>query len=41
MPLNVIIVGAGLAGLGSAIALHQAGHNVQVVYSVLSTYESA
>ena len=30
MPLQVIVVGAGLAGLGAAIALNRAGHNVQV-----------
>ncbi|PLB47652.1 FAD/NAD(P)-binding domain-containing protein [Aspergillus steynii IBT 23096] len=31
MPLKVIVVGAGLAGLGAAIALNRAGHNVQVI----------
>ncbi|KAI9372362.1 hypothetical protein BJX61DRAFT_507589 [Aspergillus egyptiacus] len=31
MPLNVIVVGAGLGGLGAAIALNRAGHNVQVI----------
>ncbi|KAJ5833644.1 hypothetical protein N7474_001955 [Penicillium riverlandense] len=31
MPLQVIVVGAGLGGLGAAIALHRAGHNVQVI----------
>ncbi|KAJ6142737.1 hypothetical protein N7471_002190 [Penicillium samsonianum] len=31
MPLKVIVVGAGLGGLGAAIALNQAGHDVQVI----------
>ncbi|KAJ5209483.1 hypothetical protein N7449_003862 [Penicillium cf. viridicatum] len=31
MPLNVIVVGAGLGGLGAAIALHREGHNVTVI----------
>lgn len=30
MPLKIIIVGAGLGGLGSAIALTRAGHDVEV-----------
>lgn len=30
MPLKVIVVGAGLGGLGAAIALNRAGHDVQV-----------
>jgi salicylate hydroxylase len=31
MPLRVIVVGAGLGGLGAAIALRRAGHDVQVI----------
>lgn len=30
MPLKVIIVGAGLGGLGAAIAFTRAGHDVEV-----------
>ncbi|KAJ4246085.1 hypothetical protein NW762_013830 [Fusarium torreyae] len=30
MPLKVIIAGAGLGGLGAAIALARAGHNIEV-----------
>lgn len=30
MPLKVIVVGAGLGGLGAAIALNRSGHDVQV-----------
>lgn len=30
MPLNIIVVGAGIAGLSTAIALRQAGHTVKV-----------
>lgn len=30
MPLKIIIVGAGLGGLGAAIALTRAGHHVEV-----------
>lgn len=30
MPLKIIVVGAGLAGLGAAIALNREGHDVEV-----------
>ena len=29
-PLKIIIVGAGIGGLCTAVALRQAGHNVEV-----------
>lgn len=31
MPLNIIIVGAGLTGLAAAIALSKKGHHLQVL----------
>ena len=34
MPLKVIVIGAGLGGLGAAIALHRQGHNVTVSLSL-------
>lgn len=30
MPLRVIVVGAGIAGLCAGVALRQAGHSVKV-----------
>lgn len=30
MSLNIIIVGAGIAGLTAAVSLHRSGHRVQV-----------
>ena len=32
MPLKVIVVGAGIAGLCAATALRQAGHHVEVCF---------
>lgn len=34
-PLEVVIVGAGVAGLASAIALRRAGHNITVSSFIL------
>ena len=31
-PLKVLIAGAGLAGLATAIALRRQGHDVEVIY---------
>lgn len=42
MPLNIIVAGAGIAGLVAAISLRQAGHNVIVLEkSALSTVVGA
>jgi ribulose 1,5-bisphosphate synthetase/thiazole synthase len=30
--MKVIIVGAGIGGLGAAVALNRAGHDVEVIY---------
>lgn len=35
MGLNIIVVGAGIGGLCSAIALKQAGHDVKVSVDVV------
>ena len=31
MPLSIIVVGAGIAGLCAAVALRQAGHLIEVL----------
>jgi monoamine oxidase len=36
MPLKIIIVGAGIAGLCAGIALRQAGHEVEVCFLLTS-----
>lgn len=36
--LDIIVVGAGVAGLASAIALSRAGHNVQVRTVLIRNY---
>ena len=41
MPLEVGIVGAGIAGLASAIALRRTGANVEVSHSFLSMEDFA
>jgi predicted NAD/FAD-dependent oxidoreductase len=33
MPLEIIVVGAGIAGLVAAVSLEQAGHHVKVKQS--------
>lgn len=35
--LNIIVVGAGIAGLGAAIVLSRAGHNVTVMHCPLNS----
>lgn len=35
MPLKIVVVGAGLGGLGAAIALNRQGHNVTVSISLM------
>lgn len=32
--LKVLIAGAGIGGLGAAIALRQQGHHVEVMYAI-------
>ena len=39
MPLSIIIVGAGIAGLCTAVALRQAGHTVKVSKSLATVTE--
>lgn len=36
-PLKVLVVGAGIGGLSAAIALRQAGHDVEVSISARSS----
>jgi monoamine oxidase len=35
--LNIIVIGAGIAGLGAAITLSRAGHNVTVGSATILT----
>ena len=37
MTLNIIVVGAGIAGLTVAVSLRQAGHSVQVRLTLWAT----
>jgi hypothetical protein len=36
-PLNIIVIGAGIAGLGAAITLSRAGHTVTVGWQIILT----
>jgi pyruvate/2-oxoglutarate dehydrogenase complex dihydrolipoamide dehydrogenase (E3) component len=36
MPLDVVVVGAGIAGVCAAVALRQAGHSVRVRCAIAS-----
>ena len=41
MPLKVIVVGAGIAGLCAATALRQAGHDVEVCFEGYTDFSSS
>jgi 2-polyprenyl-6-methoxyphenol hydroxylase-like FAD-dependent oxidoreductase len=41
LPLNVLIIGAGIAGLSAAIALGKQGHHVVVCNAFLSTFKGS